>query len=175
MANVTFWVSAVVATCTACGAPFSAVPDTRHDLEGGVRDEMSPDAPDAPDALARDTGSGDAHHDSDTGPGEGGRHDSAAPPDSGHDSGCLLPDIPSPPSPASYDVSSPAQYGISLDGSGWSTGSPTPPECQCASTYTCICLETNAPSLSSLCSDSSFPTFNSCFMSGTIPVITCVP
>jgi len=154
----------------ACGAPFEV---THHVMpEGGAdhpegaspetgRDAQGETAPptDAPLPI-------DAGHDVVTPPIDAG-HDSPTPP---IDSGCALPAIPTP---AVYGVSDVSQYGISLNGGGWYTGTPTPEACRCAATYNCVCLETSAPSLVSLCIDPMFPRFNSCFMDGTVPVVTC--
>lgn len=155
----------------ACGAPFES---THHIMpEGGTAEGASPEA-------ARDA-KGDAPTPPDAGPdtpvpppvdaGHDAPHDAplkeAAPP---VDSGCALPAIPSP---AVYGVMNVSQYGIALNGGGSYTGTPTPAECLCAATYNCICLEEKAPVLDGLCTDPMFPNFNSCFMDGTVPVISC--
>jgi len=160
----------------ACGAPF----ETAHHIapEGGTEasrpegglPEASKDAKDEATPPS-DAPLADAGPDTPVPPPVDASHDAplkeAAPPP---DTGCALPAIPSP---AVYGVMNVSQYGIALNGGGSYTGTPTPAECRCAATYNCVCLEEKAPVLAGLCTDPMFPNFNSCFMDGTVPVITC--
>lgn len=150
----------------ACGAPFESAIEPHHDA--GAPNEAGEPQNEAGTEASPPHEAGDSSRE-------------AAPPphDAGHDSS----DAISPPKDAGCgtvtatfscpEATDSTQYCILLNGGGYFAGS-TPPECQCPGTYTCLCIETNAPSLNSLCTDPSYPNFNSCYTPATqTPVVDC--
>jgi len=157
----------------ACGGPF----ETSHHLapdEGGSGKETGHVSPEG----GKDARGSEAAPplDAPVPPVDAGPDAPPPPVDAGHDTSPTFDASCPPPTityPVVYGVTSVSEYGIYLPGGGTTTGSPTPAACRCAPTYNCICLEENAPSLVSLCIDPAFPHFNSCYMDGTVPVISC--
>jgi hypothetical protein len=151
----------------ACGAPFESAIEPHH--EAGAPDETSTPHGEAGNEDSSETSppheAGDSSREAASPPHDAG-HDAISPP---KDAGCGTVTATFSCSEATDST----QYCILLNGGGYSTGS-TPPECQCPGTYTCLCIETNAPSLNSLCTDPSYPNFNSCYTPATqTPVVDC--
>ena len=155
----------------ACGSPFASSldGDAGPRLEGGGG---RPDRGELPglDGAGLDGAGDDVGDAAAVGDARGGATDAedgssskrdAAPPS--EDAGCVL----AAPEPTICDGVTAATYCLQIGGDTYATA-PTPPACQCASSYDCACVE----ALPDPCDGRG--TFLGCFMeSGLVPVVEC--
>jgi hypothetical protein len=174
------WLSLLL-TAGACGSPFELageLPDSGTEPDDAELDSAPPPPPEA-GADHRET-----HPRHDAGEREAARQDSPPPPpedsghDAGHDAGCApYPTTsvacptgsPYAVTPGEYCVDFISVYPTSESSETYST----PPECQCASTYTCACLVASVGGDTSKLCSMGF-NYNGCTVyGGTALLVSC--
>jgi hypothetical protein len=158
----------------ACGAPFEAnIPDARELVEGGGADVVLPtldgNPPEGgadvlgmhePDAGHRK----DAEREGGAAPLEASAHD-AAERDAPVEAACVL----ALSAPTICDGITAADYCVQVDDGEEYFQAPAPAECQCASSYTCACVDV----LPDPCNGHGTYA-HACFMQGGVPIVECI-
>jgi hypothetical protein len=164
--------------CAACGGSFSSdppAPDAGRDaplrtmLPDAAHEEDHTDPTDAaPDRALLDAPPGDVHTPPDAPVDHVAPVDAPPPP---ADAACIPFGVATVLCPGGIGSTTPGQYCVYESTEGTSEVATTPAACQCASTYTCACLESSVTVPSDLCASGQI--YAGCMMVDDAPLVTC--